>query len=161
MHKEITRQYQASLKMLMDVIEKCPDSIWANEEYENAYWRIVYHALFYTTLYLSANPVEYVPYPHHIENYNLLGTHTKDHQPIHIERIYLKDEMMEYTVAVFNSIESWVNRFPMEDSSGFDWIPLNRFELHLYNIRHLQHHTGQLIERLHQTGIKGIKWEGR
>lgn len=38
-------------------------------------------------------------------------------------------------------------------------FPMNRLQLHLYNIRHLQHHVGQLTERLHQAGIKGIKWE--
>jgi uncharacterized damage-inducible protein DinB len=47
----------------------------------------------------------------------------------------------------------------MEEKSGFDWLPTNRMELHLYNIRHIQHHTGQLVERLRQNGVKGIRWE--
>ena len=33
-------------------------------------------------------------------------------------------------------------------------------ELHLYSIRHIQHHIGQLIERLHQAGIQGFPWVG-
>ncbi len=42
----ILSQYKASLKMLLNVIAKCPDRLWENRSYENAYWRIVYHTLF-------------------------------------------------------------------------------------------------------------------
>jgi len=31
-------------------------------------------------------------------------------------------------------------------------------ELHMYNIRHLQHHAGQLIDRLRTTENIGIAW---
>jgi uncharacterized damage-inducible protein DinB len=32
----------------------------------------------------------------------------------------------------------------LQAPSGFEWIKFSRGELHLYNIRHLQHHAGQL-----------------
>ena len=28
--------------------------------------------------------------------------------------------------------------------SGFEWLKFTRAETHVYNIRHIQHHTGQL-----------------
>lgn len=161
MHKEISSQYRASLKMLMEAIDRCPQDTWTAEGYDNAYWRIVYHALFYTAFYLSENPASFVPYSHHFANYNFLGKLTHEHKPIDIERIYLKDEMMEYAQSISDGCEASVGRIPMDSESGFDWIPMNRFELHLYNLRHIQHHAGQLIERLHTLGIHGIKWEGK
>jgi hypothetical protein len=44
----------------------------------------------------------------------------------------------------------------LDAASGFDWLPFNRFELHLYNMRHLQHHTGQLTERLRTICDVGV-----
>ncbi|KPJ52053.1 hypothetical protein AMJ39_08795 [candidate division TA06 bacterium DG_24] len=49
---------------------------------------------------------------------------------------------------------------PFGDPSGFPWLPFNRFELHLYNIRHIQHHAGQLIERLRSQGVTDFEWVG-
>jgi hypothetical protein len=46
--------------------------------------------------------------------------------------------------------------------SGFSWIPLNKLELQLYNIRHIQHHTGELYERLGaRAGIGDLRWIGQ
>jgi len=39
--------------MLTDTIKRCPDELWENNEYENTYWRIVYHTLYYASLYLE------------------------------------------------------------------------------------------------------------
>jgi hypothetical protein len=48
----------------------------------------------------------------------------------------------------------------MDGPSGFYWIPMNKLELQFYNIRHLQHHTGELCERLGKTGAVEIGWIG-
>ena len=36
----------------------------------------------------------------------------------------------------------------LQQPSGFSWLPFTRGELHLYNLRHVQHHTGQLSAQL-------------
>jgi hypothetical protein len=161
MKVEITSQYIASLNMLMDTIKKCPESLWNNKEYENSYWHIVYHTLFYTSLYLSESLVKFSPWEKHKANYDCLGSFTYDNKAVIIENAYSKNEMTEYLETIFNNLENSVNDTLLDEKSGFDWLPMNRMELHLYNIRHIQHHTGQLIERLHQKGIKGIVWEAK
>jgi hypothetical protein len=45
--------------------------------------------------------------------------------------------------------------------SGFGWIPLNKLELQLYNIRHIQHHTGELYERLGARARAELPWIGQ
>jgi hypothetical protein len=44
------------------------------------------------------------------------------------------------------------------DTSGFFWLPFSKLELQLYNIRHIQHHTGQLIERLREQKDISVEW---
>ncbi len=159
MNQEIISQYKASLRMLTDVINKCPESLWNDSSYENQYWRIVYHALFYTALYLSESPEKFVAWHKHRATYNYLGSLTSDNKPVVIDSIYTKDEMIEYTSMISQNCERLVKQNEGK-KSGFDWLVMTRLELQFYNLRHLQHHIGELTERLHQLGIKGIRWEG-
>ncbi len=96
----------------------------------------------------------------HILNYNTLGSLTYDNQCVVISTVYSKDELAAYATMIIDGLETMVIE-NYDPESGFAWIKLNKFELHLYNIRHIQHHTGQLIEQLHQNGISGINWLGR
>lgn len=40
----------------------------------------------------------------------------------------------------------------LDAPSGFFWLPFNKLELQLYKTRHVQHHAGQLIDRLSTEG---------
>jgi hypothetical protein len=57
-------------------------------------------------------------------------------------------------------VEKQVPLLRLEEGSGFSWLPFNKLELQFYNIRHLQHHTGQLIERLRTVAGIGVGWVG-
>ena len=157
MKKEIISQYKASLKMLKDVTERCPEELWDNKEYKNTYWRIVHHTLFYASFYLD--PAKFSPWEKHKPNYNRLGSTNENNEPIIIEEVYSKSEMLEYLESIYNKCENSAQTNSLDDKSGIEWLPTNKGEVHLYNIRHIQHHAGQLIERLHHVGIRGIKWE--
>jgi hypothetical protein len=158
MKNVIISQYKASLTMLMDVMEKCPDDLWEDSTYDSAYWRIVYHTLFFTALYISKNEEKFVPWTKHIKDYNDLGPLSDDNKPIVLNEIFSKADLMGYAEVIFKSIDTMVNVDADEDS-GFSWLPMKKPELHIYNIRHIHHHMGQLIERLHQNGISGISWK--
>ncbi|GAA3959784.1 hypothetical protein [Mucilaginibacter dorajii] len=158
MKNEIVTEYKGSLNMLVDTVHKCPDDLWESNAYENAYWRIVYHTLFYTAFYLSAGPAEFIPWDQHRANYHVLGSIAHDGQLIVIKNSYSKADLLNYASVILQSLEDAINEGDLTDTTGFDWIAFNRFGLHLYNIRHVQHHTGQLTERLHQVGIRGINW---
>ena len=42
--------------------------------------------------------------------------------------------------------------FGLITDDGYDlWLPFSRLELHLYNLRHIQHHTGQLSAYLRRV----------
>ncbi|MCP3919248.1 MAG: hypothetical protein GY711_27225 [bacterium] len=58
-------QYRATLAMLRDAIERCPENEWTNTAHENAFWRIVYHTLFYTHLYAMPDESSFHPWAQH------------------------------------------------------------------------------------------------
>jgi len=60
----LKRQYHASLAMLKDTIEKCPESVWLREGGRPG-WRIAYHTLFYTHLYLMPDEAAFVRFSGH------------------------------------------------------------------------------------------------
>jgi hypothetical protein len=45
-------------------------------------------------------------------------------------------------------------------TSGFSWYRMSKLEHQLLNLRHIQHHTGQLADRLRRETNKGIAWVG-
>ncbi|MCB9122287.1 MAG: hypothetical protein H6640_21400 [Caldilineaceae bacterium] len=44
--------------------------------------------------------------------------------------------------------------------SGFDWLPMNKLELQIYSMRHLQQHAGELMERLGSRAGIDVPWVG-
>ena len=64
--KEIIKsQYYASLEMLRQAIEKCPETLWGSAEYTNQFWHVAYHVIFYTHFYLHPSEAEFVPWEKH------------------------------------------------------------------------------------------------
>jgi len=74
---------------------------------------------------------------------------------------YTKAQLREHAALVTSCVTPGVTATPLEAPSGFPWIPLTRLELHLYNIRHAQHHTGQLVDRVRRDGGASVVWVGR
>jgi len=148
-------QYTASLKMLRETISKADDALWLNKKYKNPFWHIAYHVLFCTDLYLSEDEDRFSPWEKHKDDYESLKQ--TENKPAIIEP-YSRDEIIEYLDKILNSLKEKIEGTDFNAPSGFYWLPFNKFELQIYNIRHLQHHTGQLIDRLReQTGF-GIAW---
>ena len=153
--KSILSQYRASLAMLRQAIELCPDDLWLASNYCNRYWHIAYHALFYAHLYVSASEAEFTPWEKHRPACRRLGESTeKDPLP----DPYSKIDVLDYHRICCDEIEHKVPKLPLDEPSGFDWLPFNRLELHFYNIGHMRQHTGQLAERLRTVCGIGITW---
>ncbi len=55
-------QYHPSLAMLRTVVRACPEDLWSSSNgHANPYWRIAYHTLHYTNLYLQPNSESFAP----------------------------------------------------------------------------------------------------
>lgn len=152
-------QYRAALDMLGHAIELCPDDLWFSTQYRNRFWHIAYHSLFYTHFYLQPSEADFEAWSKHVPNSNYLGPRPwAKNEPFQIPDPYLKPDVQEYLTFCRSEVEKQVPLLRFEDSSGFSWLPFNKLELQFYNIRHLQHHTGQLIERLRAAADIGVGW---
>ncbi len=158
--KEVIKsQYFASLEMLKEAITKCPPSLWNSEDFKNRFWHISYHVLFYTHLYLQAAENQFVPWKKHREHHQFLGNipwppHTKPN----IGEPYTKEEILEYLDLCKNQVDEKISSIDLDAESGFYWLPLKKIELQFYNIRHIQHHAGALIDRLRTRENIGVDW---
>jgi len=140
--------------MLKQAVVKCPESLWHDRGYNNTFWHIAYHALFYTHLYLQASEEDFVPWAKHRGECRIL-----DKEPV--GEPYSKEEILEYHEICRAQVEEQVASLELDAPSGFYWLPFSKLELQFYNIRHLQQHTGELCERLGATGDIEVDWVAR
>jgi hypothetical protein len=73
---------------------------------------------------------------------------------------YAKEGLLEYLELCREQVDRRVPELNIADESGFSWIPFDKLELQFYNIRHLQHHTGELYERLGTRVNIDLDWIG-
>jgi len=145
----IQSQYLASLEMLYQTIEKCPDKLWNKTSDKNKFWHVAYHVIFYTHLYLQPK-----------EEYQFMGSVPwPPHNEPQISESCAKQEILEYLTFCQKQVVDVVPQLDLQAESGFSWLPFSKLELQFYNIRHLQQHTGEMAERLGQAGID-IFWVG-
>lgn len=156
--KEIIRsQYGAALEMLRQAIVKCPDDLWNDAAYQNPFWHIAYHTIFYAYLYLHPSEDDFVPWEKHrrdLARFQSGPDETAD------EPAYTKDDVLAYHRLCLEQMLGHVATLDLEAESGFDWLPFNKLELQFYNIRHIQQHTGELCERLGEEAGIEVGWVG-
>ena len=156
--KEIIKsQYHAALMMLKQALEICPDSLWLDQSYNNKFWHVAYHSIFYTHFYLSSSEQDFTPWISHRKEYISLEA---DEGKQDSTFPFSKEEILVYHRYLQEQIDDCVDALELEGESGFYWLPFNKLELQFYNIRHLQHHTGELYERLGEDANIDLKWVG-
>lgn len=158
----IASQYLAALEMLKQVVVKCPDALWADPDDTAQFWHVAYHALFYTHLYLQDTARDFTPWVRHRENYNYMGGRLPwpPHTPLEIGEPYDKDSILAYVAVCQQEVRDRVPALNLEAESGFEWLPFGKLELQIYTIRHLQQHTGELMERLGVRAGISVDWVG-
>jgi hypothetical protein len=156
---QLVRQYRAALAMLKQAIETCPEELWLDAKPRNKYWHIAYHALFYAHFYVQASDKDFVPWAKHQQDANFLGARPgAPKEPQAVIEPYSREDLLEYAEFCRNEVSAKVPLDNLDGPSGFYWLPFDRLELHLYNLRHLAHHTGQLADRLRNATGKGVGW---
>jgi DinB superfamily len=150
-------QYHASVAMLRDAIDACPAELWTDDSYVNQFWQVAYHTLFYTDLYLQPSESAFVAWKHHRPKYNFFpsGPEAQALTP------YSIDDVRAYCAHCEASIDAAVDRLDLTSpDSGFPWYKMSKLEHQLVSLRHIQHHTGQLAERIRQVTGRGVGWVG-
>lgn len=158
-------QYHAALAMLREAIERCPDETWTSSEHVNSFWQVAYHVLYFTHLYLQPNEAAFQPWEHHQAKVQyedgIPGAPDPDSTLPLIPQPYSRAQVLEYWRICDRMVDSAVDALNLQDPlSGFSWYEVPKFEHQLINLRHIQHHTAQLADRLRAAAGVGIKWVG-
>jgi hypothetical protein len=158
----IQSQYHATLEMLRQAILKCPEGIWNDRADQNPFWHVAYHALFYTHLYVQPTEKDFTAWDQHRTDYQFFGPvpWIPNHKPV-FDPPYTREEILAYFELVQGQIDVRVAAGNLEDGSGFEWLPMNKLECHIYNIRHTQQHTAELYERLGSRAHIDLPWVGQ
>lgn len=147
--QSLWKQFGACIDMLENAITMCPDNFWNTDE---KFWYTSYHCLFYLDYYLTADPSAYVS-PRPFSNSEFEGKLP--------ERIYSKAELLAYLQASRAKCRNLIQGFTVETAKT-RWVNPYRnfsmFEMLLYNMRHVQHHTAQLNKLLRQNLGNAPAW---
>lgn len=155
----LKEQYHAGLAMLAECVEKCPDELWLTGEHPRTFFRIAFHAAFFTQLYLGQDEAAFQPWPGRRE-----GLHPGLWEdPAYMEpyelpeeaETYSRAELLDYLRYVDALVDPLVDGLDLDTGySGFRWYPsIGKLSHELMNLRHLQGHVGQLSELLMARGI--------
>jgi hypothetical protein len=151
-------QYHATLAMLRAAIKRCPNNLWASSGgHANPFWRIAYHTLYYTHLYLQPNNRSFRPWEHHQRGIQRLDP---PHRPPKTDQAYTKAEVLAYWSNCESMVDDAVDALDLKDpQSGFSWYKVPKMEHQIINIRHIQYHEAQLADRLRAATGAGVNWE--
>jgi hypothetical protein len=150
-------QFGAALDMLERAIDACPASLWGGANDWQAFWYLASHTLWWTDYYLSGDPAGFRPPPP-------FGKEEMDPDGKLPPRVYAKPELLAHLVHVRARLAAALAALTDERAAAPCGYPRKDFsvlELHAYNLRHVQHHVGQLQLLLRQGGVEPPRWVGR
>jgi hypothetical protein len=140
----IQSQYLSALAMLKQAIIKCPPPMWDSLKDNNRTWFTAYHALYYAHLYLQPTRSDFVRWEGH-------------GKPISIAPLS-KEDVLRYLAHVEEEVARQVPVLDLKAPSGFQELRVDKLELQFVTIRHIQHHTGELYERLGARANVKLAW---
>ncbi|MYH61935.1 MAG: DinB family protein [Caldilineaceae bacterium SB0675_bin_29] len=155
--RSVTSQFHAVLSMMEQTVRLCPAEMWDAPGLANPFWRVAYHALYVAIQYLQPTEHEPVRWQRAREGYQFLAPspappYTPQPQA---DRPYSRNDMLDLIDFSRAEVDRTVPTIDFSASSGFHWLPFDKLELQLYNIRHLQHHVGDLSTLLQtQAGLE-------
>src|SRR5437899_9941504 len=89
----LTGQYHAALAMPKQVIEECPEDLWTESRSAVPFWKVVYHTLYGTHLYLQPDEAAFRPWQLHRDGCQSLPDPTESLAP---GDPYTKTELLRY-----------------------------------------------------------------
>jgi hypothetical protein len=150
----IWKQFGAAIDMLENAVSQCPVEKWSGT---TMFWYKAFHTTFYLDYYLSYDPDSFAPPP----PFTLSEFDSNGALP---ERVYSKEELMGYIEFSRKKCFDLCASFT-EENANRRFINKSRdysmLEMLIYNLRHVQHHVGQLNMLLRQETGSAPSWVSR
>lgn len=158
----LTSQFEASLSTVGHCVAKCPAHLWNAPVAKYPFCQVAFHTLFFADVYLGPDPESLRSQPFHLAHPDLFADYeqTQDREP---QSLYEKPAIETYLTFCRHKALTALAAETAESLSAPAKFPRRNFsraELHVYNIRHIQHHAAQLILRLRLDTEIDIPWIG-
>jgi hypothetical protein len=148
--ENITNQFEAALSTLNFCIDKCPEAAWNGPVVNLKFCQAVFHTLFYTDFYLGQTDEDFRREPFHRENAHVFRDYEElePRAPVHLyDKAWIKT-YLQYCLKRGREVLASETAESLAAKTKFPRKDFSRAELYVYNMRHLQHHSAQLIMRL-------------
>jgi len=158
--QSIVRQFDASLCTLGQCLDQCPESIWDKPVARFPFSQSIFHAMFYADLYLGKNIETFKAQAFHQDHALEFGEYEQleSAEPTDTyQRTFLKTYLQHCRDKVRIEVPARTAG-DFDTQVEFSWLDISRAEMHVYNIRHIQHHAAQLILKLRLQSEFNSRW---
>jgi hypothetical protein len=160
----LSEQYGAALKMLSNIIENCPTSLWEDESHGPAFYKIIYHVLYFLDLYLSRTKEERSAFKPRFDFAEDFGISKKNFAPEYWKKPLSKAKAILYLSELRDKAVNFLNQVSIPEltsESVFEWHGSSLLSSLIYNNRHIMLHIGALQGRLRMNGVEERMWVGK
>jgi hypothetical protein len=138
--KILADQFEAALCMMDHCIRACPPQHWEGKIANGTFRWAAYHTLFFVDLYLSRGDED---------AFVLRDLHHRggdEREPVACPGLSIDETLAYVAICRQKMLETLAGETAesLQGPCGFSYRKISRGELYVYNIRHVQHHTGQL-----------------
>ena len=158
----IVSQFEAALCTLNVCIDRCPEDAWNEPVGNRPFCQVGFHTLFFADYYLGQNADALRGQPFHRAHQAFFRDYEEleDREPV---LLYDRPTIRAYVAHCRRKVAEVIAAETAESLRGradFARRTFSRAELHVYNLRHIQHHAAQMSLRLRINRAAEIPWIG-
>lgn len=160
LRESIINQFDAAASTINACIDACPDAAWNGPVVNLKFCQATFHVLFFADFYMGETEEDFLNEPFHRENAHVFRDY-EELEPRAPVLLYEKPWVKTYLSYCRKRCHDVVGAETAEMLTAKAKFPrkgFSRAELHIYNIRHLQHHAAQLSMRLRINSQTDIPW---
>ena len=163
LREALKSQLHAALAMLREAIEVCPEALWDDRAPANAFWQVIHHTLFMTHMNLIEDEADFEPWEHQRPAQypdGLPGPADPDSTLPLITTPDSREEALAYWQYCDDLVDAGIDAIDLTraDSGSPRYPDMPKLEYLLNSLRHLQHHTGQVADRVRAAADVGVHW---
>lgn len=145
--------FDLSFKMLVDVIESCPDNLWIIHEENKSLWKRILHVLEGIDFWIS----DFSDYA-----FTSLFDGFTAEMDLTNNAVIEKNDMLTYKILIEDNLKTFFKNIDdislLRISSRYPGVSF--LDIILSQIRHIQINLGYCNAAFNMVGIKGVKWLG-
>ncbi len=158
----ILNQFEAAMRTLLQAIEDCPGGEWSSDHLDGPFSQVAFHVLLFTDIYLGRSEEAVKNQDFHLRNKGFFRDYEEleDRKPSYT---YARSDILDYFDFCLRKGRTEIpeeSNEVLSGESGFPYRKFPRLELHIYSIRHIQHHAAQLGLRNQFSVGKELRWVG-